>query len=568
MQLLSTGVVSALLVGLSVVAVVALAADASAHPPERSGHGVNETTYHKLWSGDVDATNASHLQKLVESNASATEILAAGTDIPFSKPPQAVERWNSANIEAFPDTDNHTVVHPPGAHLSQGPVVKDAFVDIFASQPSTRTRLSVGNSTHYVASSGELLAVADYRVETPLNDTEGIIQTRWRLLDHRFNDTRLFVDGELDRKQGGSPRPAVNYSLATYPGDTHTLDIAVNVTTTLQRETWFCRSYNNSNCIDWWTWTSVLNGTLTVWDSVDVTEYDLVVSGYHTRYPNSDLGLVVYKNKPWLGYSLPGGEVNGVWRFYTARNPRWDVLYERTQTEAYPIESPVSPLRVYAYPIETGPTAAPADTVDILHVFGEEQTPPRLPDEVNLDVLEDQYIASYGIATRIQSNAGLDDVTAYGLVRGVTATPTERTFIEGTYNQSDLSLTVVETTDETATVRLSLRDAQTHAPIDTSRRNGSVLFAGERIETDASGTVTRTFSRSVGAVSARYEPGLWWHHTPSYVSDSDTVAFSGGPLHFLGILYQLVIPVGLFCLAVFLIDRITGWGVWPFWRRL
>ena len=324
------------------VAVVAVTAQASASAAEAPEHGVNETTYHKLWSGDVDTTNASQLQSLLGTNASPTEILAAGTDIPFSSPPLAVEQWNSDDVETFPRTNGQTVIHPTGASFSQGSVIKDAFIEIFAVQPSTRARLSPGEATRYVAPTGQILAVADYRVEEPLDDTEGSIQTRWQILDHQINETRLFVDGQLTQRQGGSRHPTVAYSLGSYPGDAHTLEVAVNVTITLHREVRICRIYgNDSNCIDWWTMTDVLTNTVTARDSVDVTTYDLSISGYRTRYPNGDLGLVVYKNKPWLGYSVPGSEVNGVWRFYSARDSRWDRLVERTATDAIEIESSV-----------------------------------------------------------------------------------------------------------------------------------------------------------------------------------------------------------------------------------
>ncbi|MEF8854980.1 MAG: exodeoxyribonuclease VII large subunit [Haloarculaceae archaeon] len=72
------------------------------------------------------------------------------------------------------------------------------------------------------------------------------------------------------------------------------------------------------------------------------------MSGYVARCSNGDLGLVVYKSDPWLGHSVPNGEVRGIWRFYSARDPRWDTLVRSTDDGSRRTHSPLHPLQVNA----------------------------------------------------------------------------------------------------------------------------------------------------------------------------------------------------------------------------
>jgi hypothetical protein len=39
-------------------------------------------------------------------------------------------------------------------------------------------------------------------------------------------------------------------------------------------------------------------------------------------------------------------------------------------------------------------------------------------------------------------------------------------------------------------------------------------------------------------------------------------------MRFLETFYQFAVPVALFLLGAFLLDRITGWPLWPPWRDL
>ncbi|WP_117594469.1 hypothetical protein [Haloprofundus halophilus] len=541
-----------------------------AHPSNKSDHGLNETTYCTLWAGDEDVSNVSAFEDL--SNESSAELctLAAGTDIPLDTPPEAVEQWNRGDLQDFPQTDATQSIYPPNATLSNGRFVKDAYTEIFAVQPSTRARLSPSDQPLYVASNGTLLGTVDYRVAVPANTTHGDRRTNWEVVDHEIVETRLLVNGEVESTTSGTHTPELPYSLASQTDEPHSLTLVAEIAVTVERRVSVCTARDaRGACLEWDIQRERRTETQVVRDSIDVVAYDLTISGYRAVYPNGDLGLVVYKNQPWLGYSLPNGDVRGVWRFYSARDPEWDTLVTSTDEGQTVEHSSLHPLQVNAFPIETGPTPSPRRTVTILETYGIETQPPTVPKTVLLDTIDEPYTASYGIATRTTTTEhNLTSVTAYGLVRGVEVDASESSFATVPINESELTLEVLNTTEDSVTVRVRLRDAQTGEPINTLSREGYVVLEDQRVNTSNNGTVTTTLSHSAGGVSARYEPGHWWRSVPGYVGDSDVVYVRGPMQSMLSVLYEVAVSVSLFLLGVFFIDRITGWHVWPPWRRL
>lgn len=546
---------------IATTAVVPVAAD----PPNSTDHGVLEETFHKLWSEDQDgATDSANL-----SNGSAVEQLGEGTDIPFNSPPQAVEQWNQGDHQEFPETNSSVSIHPPDANLTNKQFIKEAYAEVFAVQPSTRARLSSSRQPLYVAPNGTLRGTVDYRVAVPSNDTSGDRRVYWSLKSHQIEETKLLVDGGEETTAGGSHTPVLSYSLDGYASEKHQLTLQANISIRLRKEVEICTAHNDEgDCTSWESSVSYPIESVTVTDTIEATEYELAVSGYIAEYPNGDLGLVVYKNQPWLGYQLPNGDVRGVWRFYSARDTDWDTLVYSSDDGQQITHSPLHPLQVNAYPIETGPTPSPRQNVTILDVYGTSTSPPTLPSDVHLDILTDPYTASYGIATRTATDEQLETVRAWGLVRGVEAERPADEFARIQISESNLTLKVVDQTEATVTVRVSLQNASTGAPINTDDRDGYIVVNGQRLNTTGNGTVTTTIERSPGGVTARYEPGHWWLNLPGYTGDSDTVLLQGTALQILSTLFRIGVPVSLFLFAVFLIDRITGWRIWPPWRSL
>lgn len=537
----------------------------TAHPPNSTAHNVSNETFHGLWSKDKDVTGEPSIP-----NGSPREQLAAGTDIPYSAPPQAIARWNRGDHQEFFETNASVSLHPQNVTLTDKRFIKDAYAATFAIQPSTRALLSQDKQPYYIAPNGTLRGIIDYRVEIPATDTSGDRRTVWTAVDNSIESTTLLVNGTPETQHEGVHTPALSYNLATSLGTTHKLELRATISANVERRTQRCAARDDSDdCTDWTTEeTTRFTERVTVTASQDVTEYDLTVSGFVARYPNGDAGVVAYKNRPWLGYRVPDGQVRGVWRLYSARDTAWDRLVYNTGEGSRTIHSPLHPLQLNAYPAETGPTASPVRNVTVLGSYGRTVTPPTLPNNVRLDGMEEPYTASYGIAARVSTAAPLEAVQARGLVRGVTVAQSADAFARVPIHESNLTLQVLSQTAETVTVRAHLRDNQTGAVIATAQRGGWLVIGSQRTNTTLNGTVTVTVDRPLGGVSARYEPGNWWNERVGYTSATATVTVQGSALALLARLFRLLVPVVLFLLAVYLIDRITHWHVWPPWRGL
>ncbi len=541
----------------------------SGQPPDSTDHGVNETTYCTLWAGDEDVTN---LTRWMNQTETATDVcaLAAGTDIPLGSPPEAVEQWNRGDLQELPATDANRSIHPANATLTDGRFVRDAHVSVFAIQPSTRARLSPTEQPLYVASNGTALGTVDYRVALPPATTTANRSESWSLTTHEIRRVRLLANGTALTNASGNRLVELPYALDGHGDQPYTLGLEADIAVTLTEHMETCLAWDqNGTCTAVNRTVTEVNERVTVSDEIDVVRYELSVSGYRATYPDGDLGMVVYKNQPWLGYDVPTGSVRGVWRFYAARDSDWDTLVTSTESGQTNASSPSIPLQVAAFPIESGPTPSPRSTVAIIDVYGARIDPPELPEHVHLDVLEHRYVASYGIATRTQTDGTpQENVTAFGLVRGTNVTVPNTSFARVPIRRSTLTLTVQNETSERVTVRVRLRDAQTGAPINTSGRDGAVFVQDHRVETDGSGTAVLTLARPVGGISARYAPGHWWVDIPGYRGDTDVVSLDSPTITVLAILFEFAVPVSLFLFAVFLIDRSTGWRIWPPWRGL
>jgi len=135
-------------------------------PADGPAYGVNNSTFQRLWSDDVDNGNLSvddFDDANVSSRAEFAHRLARSTDVPFARPPQATSNWNSGDFGDYSPGGRRESVHPTGASLEDGVYIKDAYVSIFATQPSTILHHANG-TTQYVAPDGQVRTISDYRI--------------------------------------------------------------------------------------------------------------------------------------------------------------------------------------------------------------------------------------------------------------------------------------------------------------------------------------------------------------------------------------------------------------------
>ena len=222
-------------------------------PPPDPDHGVNNSTYYTLWSGDKDEPAASQQAVWSNQSISVMQEIARRTDVPFNSPPKAVEQWNRGDLSDFPHTTANTSIHPPNATLTDGTFVKDAYVEVFTIQPSTHLRQSPTDQSLYVGPNGTVLGTVDYRVERPANYTIRETQVTRTLERAQIREVRLEVDGVVETTVAGTHTPTLNYSeLSEYPGQSHKITLGAEIAVTVRKKTKTCTARgNDSDCREW-----------------------------------------------------------------------------------------------------------------------------------------------------------------------------------------------------------------------------------------------------------------------------------------------------------------------------
>ena len=519
--------VAALLLTSLVTGIVA------ANPPRpgTEGNGLSENESATLWSRDADnyIGQEEYRQRYGKSRTSVHQ-LANGTDITFKRPPDTAATWTRNDFEDLQAGDSDTSVHPPHASLEDGVFIEDAHATVFAVQPSTRGHLESGEKPLYIAPNGTMRGFVDYRVRVPNGSTSGNTTIDWSLASHDIEEVRLKNDGETIATAVGSHTPTIEYQIEDDWSTTLTLEAEIHVR--LKKTTRI--DVGNQTDVN----VTYRTETRNVSDSLGVEIYDLSASPYYAEYPNGDSGVAIFQSRPWQGYTLTdesNASVRGIWRFYTARNTNWDSLVRSNRTGSAEVASDAIPVSVHAYPSRIGPRAEPVRSgPEILDTWGTDRPSPAgtIGENVNIEVVNQSYTTTYGVAVRAE-NVDREALHVAGIVRGVNASITEpEAGSERQLRRSNLTVEVTQQNETQATLRITLRDNETGAPIvleDTARRypiggssrDGYITVADQRVETNTSGVATVTIDNP-DIYTVRYHPGSWLGHDPAYVSDTAT----------------------------------------------
>ncbi|SDY93019.1 hypothetical protein SAMN05216564_1165 [Halopenitus persicus] len=518
---ISTVFVAVLLTGLVTTVVTAVP---STIDEECNGLTKNETA--TLWSRDVDGSSS---QNQDSTNSPLSEV-ARGTDLSYSKPPETAATWSENDFNDLQSGESDVSVHPAGAATKNGTYIKDAHTSLFAIHPSTRGHLEPNEHPLFVAPSGTIRGLVDYRVEVPETRTWGDTTIRWSLVGSRIEAIRLLKDGETVTEIDGTHKPIISYDFSDEWSATLTLE--ADIRTHLRRlaidRSGRTPSYHYSNRRE----------TVSVSQSVDVSIYDFNAYPHYVSYPDGDAGLVISQPRPWRGIVLSdsGPEVRGVWRFFTARDTDWDQLVRSTESGSETVESDAIPVYVHAYPSSIGPRVDPVTTsTSIVDTWGRARESPlgSLDENINVEVVERPYSETRSIALRTDSLVR-EELRVTGLVRGEYATiGTGGSESERELRRSNLTAEIVERNSSSATIEIGLRDETTGDPIglaDETRysalrgdsRDGYINVGGKRVRTNSSGKALVTVD-SPGIYTISYQPGTWLSHDPAYTSDTTSV---------------------------------------------
>jgi len=538
--------IAAVVVAGLLVATLTTSSTARPPTPPTAENGLTENESATLWSRDDDTgyiSNEAYRDAYGESRSAVAQV-ANATDLTFREPPATAATWTRNDHAAFEGGGRDTSAYPPDANLTGGEYIAAAHATVFAVAPSTVTHRTPNETHRYVAPNGTLRGIVDYRVDVPADERSDSRTVEYELATSSVEEARLYDDGDdrLLATVNGSKTPALQYRL---PSTVETLRLeadinaSVNVTATTREEvTVEGPNGTTETRTRVRTRTETRSETITATDRYAVTPYDPSVLVTTARYPDGDRGVAAFYTQPWQGLVLTRNgsqRVRGVWRFYTARNPRWDRLTYASENTTEQRPSPVLPVAVHAYPSRLGPRTDPvARSPTLLRVWGSPyETPaPALPETVHVDVVTQAYTASDGLAVR--TDAGRHQgLTVRGIVRGVNAS-IQRTGPPQDIRPTTLDVRVLSRTPEQIRLQVTLQNAATGEPIGLRSRPGSrydsvtggragyIELGPQRVQTNRSGEATVTLTEP-GVYTARYVPGSWVEHDPAYTRAKATV---------------------------------------------
>lgn len=492
----------------------------TAVPPSGPPAGMNNSTFQRLWSGDTDTSSMANTTTGRDGRSESAFVgrLADTTDIPFSHPPEAAGTWNRENFPAYTPGDADTSVHPAGASLTDGVYIKDAFASIYAITPSTRLHRDAG-TTQYIAPSGTVRAVSDYRVVAPPPDKTGRIRSHHSVSNHHVDRVILRADGQqLDT--GSGHRASLSYS---HLSGTTTLTVTATITADVQTVTQACSQWNETATACTGSWTEAADthrvsktvSTATNTTVASTEAYSAVNIAFSTH--NETAGAVVHTPTPWTSLSVDNStRAHSNWWFYTATSPGWQPLKASTATETSRTQSRARPLQVHAYPSRDAayiPSEAPTNqpSLEIASTWGETRTGPQLPSAIDIDPAA-TYTNTESIAVTADTldKTGFESVTVSGIVAEQSTTlPLDD---QRTVQETSLALAVRERNATHAVVNAKVTGAAQGQPVTT----GAVTISGQRVPLNETGQGAATIADPPLLVHATYNPQAWWRTPQPY----------------------------------------------------
>nr|WP_226042987.1 hypothetical protein [Natrinema sp. DC36] len=539
----------------------------TAIPADGPDYGVNETRFPLLWSEDIDKGDRSseEFTDTVSSDVEFSARLAESTDVPFEEPVEAVETWNSGDIQDFTPGNETTSVHPEGAQLEDGLYIRDAYASIFAVQPSTVLH-SGNSSTQYIAPDGEILAITDYRVRVPDDDTTGSVRSRWSTAETDIDSVELRADGRV-LDSDNNHRSTLEYSGLS---GTQNLSVDVAISVRLRHEIRTCDDYDSEadSCDESWE-----TETENVSERVTATESRQTVV---TRIDNSDgkrvtfesdenrTGVVMHPGTVWAAIDVDStARLRGNWRFYSVGADGWHTMVSRTESDAIRKNSSVRPAQIHAVPTQKRPDM-PSEATDtaepplvIEEAWGSERDGPSLPNEIDIATV-DRYVNATSVAVQSETlpAATFDEVTVHGIVRGQSQPVSIDD--DGTVRETNLELTVLEANSSGALVQATVTEKATDDPITTGR----VEVGNQSTTVNASGmAVLELESRPSVVVDGEYIPTEWWRANQLYSAAEDRVKIPPKYPGFQKIVQLILVTLLWFlpvALAVYGFDYLSG----------
>ena len=496
-------------------------------PDDGPAYGVNNSTFQRLWSEDVDNGNlsADDFEDVnVSSRAEFAHRLARSTDVPFARPPQATEDWNSGDFGDYNPGGRHSSIHPSGASLEDGVYIKDAYVSIFAVQPSTILHQTNG-TTQYVAPDGQVRALSDYRVAVPEGDQNGSHRERWSIDRTSIESVELSADDRTIDSGSGHQATLQYTGLSGSPQ----LTVEANITVRLRHVTLDCPDWNTSisSCDgDWNRDVETPEASKTVSTSQPVVvnrPSDIAGNRVQFEAHENRVGAVVHPDTEWSTITVDGDvRARSNWWFYTAGKSGWQTMVTSTTTNTSRTASSVRPVQAHAFPSQQAPYVPTELTDDgdrplaIEETWGTEQAGPSLPPNIDLESADPYVNAdSLAVSSTTLDESAFHEVTVHGIVRGQSRVVTLSE--QQTVRETNLTLTVTEANATHAVVRATVTENTTDDVVTTGR----VTIGNQTTALNSSGIAVITISDPAISVRGQYTSSAWWRADQPYAASGD-----------------------------------------------
>nr|WP_255291543.1 hypothetical protein [Natrinema sp. CBA1119] len=430
--------------------------------------------------------------------------------------------------------------------------IKDAYVSIFATQPSTI--LHQGNeTTQYVAPDGQVRALSDYRVAVPQGDQNGSQRDHWSIDQTSIESVELSADGRTINTGSGHQATLQYTDLSESPQ----LTVEANITVQLRHVTLDCPDWNSSisSCDgDWNRDVETPEASKTVSTSQTVVVNQLSgISGNRVQFEaNEDqIGAVVHPNTEWSTIAVDGDvRARSNWWFYTAGKSGWQTMVTTTAANTSRSESSVRPVQVHAFPSQqasyvlTEPTGDGKRPLVIEETWGTEQSGPSLPPNIDLGSADPYVNAdSIAVSSTTLDKSAFREVTVHGIVRGQSRTVSLSE--QQTVRETNLTVTVTEANATHAVVRAKVTENATDDIVTTGR----VAVGNQTTTLNNSGMAVITISNPSLLVHGQYQSAPWWRTDQPYEA-SDDVAKTPANFPDFQTLIQLVVVTILWFIPV------------------
>lgn len=344
--------------------------DRDAIPPEHGGaHGVDDVTFWKLWSNDVDDPDSidDNFDHENVNDPEAAREASKGADFLFDRPPEAVQQWNDGDIGDFSPggDDTSKVVDAANTKSASGSGVdiEDAYVKVFSIDPSTVVHRP-GREERYVTESPTLRAISDFRYEK--SSGSGSFDDTKYVEKYQSPSTsatvRVKKDGAtVDSYTTGGSVGTISHDYSV--SGTADLSVEVEYEVTVDHKKWKCDDWNASESDCEGTYDKYHDDEHTVTrpvsDGDTVTKQDepeVEVAEYEYEGQDEDRGVVVVEpDGLWKTIDLGDMTIESQWMFYTRSPDRWETMETRESDGTTDNPSDVRPVVVHAYPAFSEP---------------------------------------------------------------------------------------------------------------------------------------------------------------------------------------------------------------------